>query len=129
MDAEFDEYHVTIDFQSEKPDLSLPYSLMGLETDQPILRIDREIYKGTWTVTVGTEMIFDERGEWLMNVEKRLLMEKVEVVKKGEETNRRAKDTLVRAEDLQSRKLETVQYQEVAASQNPEEATDPMLVD
>ena len=92
------EYHVTIDFQSDHPDLTSPYKIIGLETNQPILCIDHQIYRGTWATPVGTEMIFDEKGEWILNVEKRLLMEKVEVTRKDETKPKTAREMLIRAD-------------------------------
>lgn len=97
-----EEFYATIDFQSDCPDLSKPYTLIGLETDHPVLRLDRQVYRGTWATTVGTEMIFDEKGEWVRNVERRLLMNKVEVIKKGAPIT---KPKLVRLEDLEERKM------------------------
>lgn len=92
------EYYVTIDFQTENPDLNLPYSLIGLETAHPILRVDREIYIGTWATMVGTEMIFDEKGDWVTNVARRLVMTPVEIRKKNGEQARTAREMIIRAE-------------------------------
>lgn len=96
------EYHVTIDFQSDSPDLSSPYKLIGLETDQPIMQIDHQIYVGTWATPVGTDMIFDESGEWCLNVEKRLIMQKVEIMARSESRPKSAREMLIRQEDVEN---------------------------
>lgn len=135
MEIPADEFHVTIDFQSETPDLSLPYSLIGLETDHPILRIDREIYVGTWAETVGTEMIFDEKGEWLLNVEKRLMMERADVTKKGEAQPKTARELIVRLEDLPARSQSEGQHEsgtvtmEAHTGEIDDSVIEPMLID
>ena len=93
-----EEYLLTIDFQSEKPDLTLPYKLIGLESDTPVLQIGHEVYSGEWTTTVGTEMIFNETGEWVANVTRRLLMSKVEICKKGQEQEQSKKPQMLRGQ-------------------------------
>lgn len=101
MIEEEDEYHVTLDFQTESPDLTRPYSLIGLDTKHPILRIDREVYVGTWAVSVGTEMIFNDKGIWIDNVRRRLVLERVEVQKKSKPQEKSLRQMLIRAEDLE----------------------------
>lgn len=96
-----EEFHVTLDFQSESPNLNCPYSLIGLDTKHPILRIDREVFMGTWAVSIGTEMIFNEKGAWVDNVRKRLVLERVEVQKKSKTKEKSLRQMLIRAEDLE----------------------------
>lgn len=98
MDETSESYYVTIDFQSESPELSLPYTLIGLDDANPLLHIGKDWYMGTWAVTVGTEMMFDENGEWVANVTRRLLMEKIQVTAKGQSVQ----DMLIRKGDVEA---------------------------
>lgn len=88
-DEQGEEFLVTIDFLHEKPDLAQPYVVLGLEQEHPILQIGQEVYEGTWTEVIGTEMIFDEKGEWYSNVKKRLVMHKIQITRKDAKPDQR----------------------------------------
>lgn len=92
---------VTIDFRADKPDLDKPYKLIGLETAHPILQTRHQVYRGSWATVVGTEMMFDGKGEWIANVHKRLVMDRVELVRKSHDTKATPKTKLLRKEDMQ----------------------------
>jgi hypothetical protein len=58
------------------------YSLIGLETDTPILQLDGMIFQGSWEHVIGTRLFFEPNGEG--NAEYRCKTMKKIVFKQGQ---------------------------------------------
>lgn len=43
------------------------YSLIGLDTEAPVLKIDDLIFKGTYEESVGTELLFEQHNPGSIN--------------------------------------------------------------
>lgn len=111
-----EEFHVTLDFRDESPDFSQPYKLIGLESEHPIIQVGHQVYQGAWATMVGTEMIFDDEGDWIMNVQKRLVMSPVEVKRKVNGQSQTAKTKLIRLEDVQEAAIAPISVLEPGTS-------------
>lgn len=109
---------VTIDFQNDPPDLTQAYNIIGLETHQPILQIGPDIYAGRWANIVGTEMIFNEKGEWLHNVRRRLIMDKIEIKKKGDKGPTKSfRQMILRDDNLQNKESQVSTAEETRSDE------------
>ncbi|EMR09799.1 hypothetical protein PNEG_01981 [Pneumocystis murina B123] len=59
-----------------------PVQLKALESNTPFLQWGGHIYQGRWENMIGTELVFDESGQWLGQGRRRLIMERVQLVSK-----------------------------------------------
>lgn len=94
------EEHVVIDFGNadEQPHMSQSYRLIGLDTAHPYLQLDDVLFRGTWARTVGTDLHYDARGQIVAKSTRRLIMRRVEIVKKDNPDAKRApRDRIIRA--------------------------------
>mmetsp|Transcript_7412 Transcript_7412/g.11663 ORF Transcript_7412/g.11663 Transcript_7412/m.11663 type:complete len:104 (+) Transcript_7412:263-574(+) len=60
-ETEEEEELITLEIEDhEFSELTLPYSLIGLETDTPILKLGNKVYQGQYQYVVGTHLFFDQ---------------------------------------------------------------------
>lgn len=80
-----EEFYATVDFGVNAPNFDSvnEYTILGIETENPIIQIGAAVYRGTWTEIIGTEMVFNRKGENVVNLRKRLMCERVNIKKKG----------------------------------------------
>lgn len=67
----------------------ITYSIIGLETETPIMRLGNEFYQGTYEDTIGTSLIFNANtpestqcGGVISSTRKKLKFKKVVLTKK-----------------------------------------------
>ncbi|KAG5518551.1 hypothetical protein PMAC_002947 [Pneumocystis sp. 'macacae'] len=56
--------------------------LVGLDTPTPFLEWGRQVYRGRWEEMVGTELVFDGSAELVGQSRRRLVMERVRLVRR-----------------------------------------------
>ena len=121
---------MVIDFGNagQQPQMSQPYRLIGLDTKYPFMQVDDQLYRGTWTRSVGTDLHYDADGKLIAKSTRRLMMRRVEVRKKDDRpTTVPAKDRVIRAPRPQAGRVEDVRQDPpaaaaAAAGENPQRA-------
>ena len=117
--------YVVIDFGNagQQPQMSQPYRLIRLDTKYPFMQVDDQLYRGTWTRSVGTDLHYDADGKLVAKSTRRLMMRRVEVRKKDDRpTTVPARDRVIRAPRPQAGRVEDVSQDSAAAGEDQQRA-------
>ncbi|CDK29048.1 unnamed protein product [Kuraishia capsulata CBS 1993] len=76
--------------------------ISGLETENPLLKINHTAYQGEWTNLNGSELIFNENGEFVAKSAYRLNLTAGTLVPKGKDEDAEGPSTTKRYSLLQS---------------------------
>ncbi|OUM53986.1 hypothetical protein BVG19_g3324 [[Candida] boidinii] len=58
--------------------------IVGMETDKPILQIDKEVFEGDWGKLIGTELIFNDSGDCVTKVDGHLTFKQGKLLPKSD---------------------------------------------
>lgn len=73
--------------------------IVGMETDKPILQIDKEIFEGDWGKLIGTELIFNDSGDCVTKVDGHLIFKQGKLLPKTDGPKKK-ENLFVRAMEL-----------------------------
>ncbi|GME73371.1 unnamed protein product [Ambrosiozyma monospora] len=69
------ELEETIETHLERTADSHSLRISGLHKPQPLVQVQNQVFRGTWSNLVGTEMVFNENGERVGNVDGHIVLE------------------------------------------------------